>query len=472
MLIRRDNVAPMDLKEYKKRLTRIWFLGFFGLLCLLGTVKWKAYTEGLPASHSVIGDIVWTVALSLFLPTIVVARGYYRFKSWLPKGGPHLLVIATLLTTSGFSADALPPAASLNCFVGLLQTLTGNPIVIEDKILKQFDPNTVNIHDIKKLSFYAFFMKDASGYEFIVRIPEPYSDLKHEQFATRLLNSFAMLEASVVRLLDIKTSQLALEKIKITDPNEYNFFKRNLESRTGSPKASTARVSISIYYPIPNGTETLELLNVDDRLRHLLNYYSRPGYTIAGNNLTLNGGIISSTDDNAGEALYQEKITIQLTGNLNLINGGTIFTNLSSLTAVNFTISRGNIYGNVGSPNIGADPGINVTNLTIAAGSSIKATARGYTGGIYDGNSTYNGVGTGGGTGGDLLGGAGGGAHGGNGNILAGGTAYDSVTNPIEYGSGGGASPGCNGQGGRGGEIFRVVVSGTLNVSAGGNNQS
>jgi hypothetical protein len=72
----------LDLQQYKKRLLRIWLIGIFGLGILFGVVKWKAHQEGT-ATNSIPIDAAQTLGLALGLPTLVVGRGYFRYKRWL-----------------------------------------------------------------------------------------------------------------------------------------------------------------------------------------------------------------------------------------------------------------------------------------------------------------------------------------------------------------------------------------------------
>ncbi|MBN2052784.1 hypothetical protein JW756_04745 [Candidatus Woesearchaeota archaeon] len=105
---------------------------------------------------------------------------------------------------------------------------------------------------------------------------------------------------------------------------------------------------------------------------------------------------------------------------------------------------------------------ITCTNLTIRGEGSINLTGKGYGGGT----ATLNGNGPGAGTGDeDDAGGGGGygGAGGAGGNGGAGGASYDSITNPLELGSGGGggnsAAPG-----GDGGGAVLINATGTINI--------
>jgi len=111
-------------------------------------------------------------------------------------------------------------------------------------------------------------------------------------------------------------------------------------------------------------------------------------------------------------------------------------------------------------------------DFDLQAGATIAVDGRGYPGGIG-----ATGSGTGGGIGGvNTPGGGGGhGGYGGHGSVGAGGAAYDSFSNPVDHGSGGGANNylGFNYVGGNGGGTVILSVSGamTLNglISANGN---
>ncbi|MBI3296976.1 MAG: hypothetical protein HYZ75_02340 [Elusimicrobia bacterium] len=111
-------------------------------------------------------------------------------------------------------------------------------------------------------------------------------------------------------------------------------------------------------------------------------------------------------------------------------------------------------------------------NLFLASGASIDATGTGYLGGGGAGAGTGGGGGAFGGSG-CQNGGGGGGAYGGAGAtgnaspFAAGGTYNGSLTNPVSYGSAGGAGYICSGQslGGNGGGIVSINVQGTLTLS-------
>jgi hypothetical protein len=124
------------------------------------------------------------------------------------------------------------------------------------------------------------------------------------------------------------------------------------------------------------------------------------------------------------------------------------------ISGTDYTVaSNGTIYGNI-SMNLSG-------SLTINSGGKISADGRGYVsqdGPSYGASSGWDGVG---------------GTHGGVGgrgeNIASTGIAYGSLTQPIDFGSGGGY-----GAGGIGGGALKVVVSGTLtnngSITANGNN--
>ncbi|MHB2027039.1 MAG: beta strand repeat-containing protein [Elusimicrobiota bacterium] len=114
-------------------------------------------------------------------------------------------------------------------------------------------------------------------------------------------------------------------------------------------------------------------------------------------------------------------------------------------------------------------------NFDLQAGASIAANGMGYTGGAggtcsSDGSA---GNGPGGGFGGTGSNSGSGGAHGGGGGAdsggLPGGTSYDSITNPIDLGSGGGGGAALCGyyngsQGSPGGGAVILSIAGTLTV--------
>ncbi|NOR85253.1 hypothetical protein GQ473_03985, partial [archaeon] len=147
-------------------------------------------------------------------------------------------------------------------------------------------------------------------------------------------------------------------------------------------------------------------------------------------------------------------------GNLVIRNGGDLWTDSGPDTTVAINMagyvaieSGGSITGNAN---------ITTANLTIETGGEINVDYKGYAGGpkLSAGfGSGAGGTGTGGG-------GAGHGGNGGNGYGSAGGTSYDSLTEPQDLGSGGGGGGTASaGSGGAGGGLLKLYVSETLAVN-------
>lgn len=74
----------MPLEMYKKRLIRIWLVGFVALALLFGTAK---YFNPNGEVRSLAHDVIVTLAVAILLPTLIVVRAYYRYKRWLKEQG-------------------------------------------------------------------------------------------------------------------------------------------------------------------------------------------------------------------------------------------------------------------------------------------------------------------------------------------------------------------------------------------------
>ncbi|MBI5245837.1 MAG: right-handed parallel beta-helix repeat-containing protein, partial [Elusimicrobia bacterium] len=152
-------------------------------------------------------------------------------------------------------------------------------------------------------------------------------------------------------------------------------------------------------------------------------------------------------------------------GWLEVRNGATLQQNSTYTLRLNeATVFSGGLITHT--PNTGAAS--NIVNLNVAgnfdvqAGGTISAEARGYSGG----SAGSGGVGPGAGSGADGAGGGGG--HGGPGGPgqVSGGGVYDSVSNPLDLGSGGGSGGTSGlGAGGAGGGILLLNVGGVMTVN-------
>ena len=157
--------------------------------------------------------------------------------------------------------------------------------------------------------------------------------------------------------------------------------------------------------------------------------------------------------------------------NLTIKSGGALKNQTStahfSINASNIIIENGGrIEGNVN---------ITAGNLTILEGGLINATSLGYAGGnAGNGNCPggSSGSGSGGGSTGTICSAGGGGGYGSSGGTgfgdtisASGGSAYGSTFAPINYGSGGAGGVCTGANGGAGGGVVYINVTGTLNVS-------
>ncbi|MCJ7655851.1 MAG: DUF11 domain-containing protein, partial [Dehalococcoidia bacterium] len=143
-----------------------------------------------------------------------------------------------------------------------------------------------------------------------------------------------------------------------------------------------------------------------------------------------------------------DNVTIRNKANISLLTG-------SRLT--NLTILSGGVLSHTAGNNIALTIS---NNMVIDAGGSINVNGKGY--------AAASGLGKGGSSGSLTYKGGGGAGYGGNGgsgtgDTATGGTAYGSLTAPIDLGSGGGN--GSSGSGGAGGGAIRLDVSGTLTVN-------
>jgi len=195
--------------------------------------------------------------------------------------------------------------------------------------------------------------------------------------------------------------------------------------------------------------------------------------TLSGNNLAIGaGGKLTVTDPT-------DLLDITLTGNASIIGADAMIqAQIKRLQAVNFTLGdaqpyTGTIVGNVGGTNSGVDPGLVLTGtLTVTAGGQINSDSFGYAGGFSGLRADYAGSGPSPGqmnTDGSYRTGTGG-AHGGvggksNAPSSVDTTAYDTNTNPSDFGSGGGSGGTSASPGGNGGGLIRASVTGAMTIN-------
>ena len=227
---------------------------------------------------------------------------------------------------------------------------------------------------------------------------------------------------------------------------------------------------IAIYYATNSG---FNLASISAKGYDNTGYYpGLPGSIVfvetIGNNLVLNGGQLSISQDSA---VNFNDITLQNGSTLSLGGGSTLTAagKLSMIGNSTIIVQSKNSSGLVNGQWQGIGGTINAANVQIEVGSTISANGQGYYG------NNCSGVGSG--PGGGLLhcnNSGNGGSHGGQGggqNSLA-GVLYGSATEPADLGSGGsGSYP--NYTGGAGGGAIRLIVTGTLTnngiISANGN---
>ncbi len=179
----------------------------------------------------------------------------------------------------------------------------------------------------------------------------------------------------------------------------------------------------------------------------------------------------STTLKNGGNVIIGSSTSF--TGGTLSVPTGTVTLSTPPSVTANFstvTVSSGATLGHQ------ANTTTHLYSLNISATGSVTITGnitvdgQGYAGGTAPGN----GYGTGGGTGGASYARGGGGAYGGNGGTGiaccaasggAGGTAYGSLTQPVDLGSGGGAGGGAGHFGGAGGGAVKITSSGTITVN-------
>ena len=165
---------------------------------------------------------------------------------------------------------------------------------------------------------------------------------------------------------------------------------------------------------------------------------------------------VTSTQDVTGA-------TISGSGNLIIQSGGSLYTSGGTTTAI-CNISMGGDIIIEATTTIGLNGNFNITttNFTINSGATVSANAKGYAGGA----TVANGQGPGAGIYGAAYAGSGAGYGGKGGNDYngdPGGSAYGSLTEPTDLGSGGGGS--YAGSGGAGGGKIKLTVSGTLTLN-------
>lgn len=154
---------------------------------------------------------------------------------------------------------------------------------------------------------------------------------------------------------------------------------------------------------------------------------------------------VSWSSGTQSPADYTSSGIVTVTGNVTLSPGTYTFATLIINSGVTLTLQ--------GNTTNGTGVIINATTVTITG--TMSADGQGYA------SQGGPGAGVSGTTGG-------GGAHGGAGSAgfsSAGGTAYDSISQPVLLGSGGGKAGSGSGLGGAGGGAITLVVSGTLTVS-------
>ncbi|HCM39933.1 MAG: hypothetical protein A2070_09710 [Bdellovibrionales bacterium GWC1_52_8] len=194
-----------------------------------------------------------------------------------------------------------------------------------------------------------------------------------------------------------------------------------------------------------------------------------------GCNLTITGNLSVAGNITVGpSAAAILKLTGTITATDVTINNGSTVSIHSDLTA-NLLSVQGNStlipVGNTGSTN-GTGSLLNVTTVTIATGSSIDGTGKGFSGGSAGVCAGETGCGPGGGPPYGV-----GGGHGGkgtrSGNIPANGATYGSITQPVELGSGGaGYTTFVGGHGGGAVKITAttLTVNGSILMNGGNSN--
>lgn len=73
--------SVMSMDDYVRYLRRIWAIGFIAILFIMGVIKWRAHIDG-EATRTPAMDALLTVGIALLIPTLIVVRGYFRFKKW------------------------------------------------------------------------------------------------------------------------------------------------------------------------------------------------------------------------------------------------------------------------------------------------------------------------------------------------------------------------------------------------------
>jgi uncharacterized protein DUF11 len=179
--------------------------------------------------------------------------------------------------------------------------------------------------------------------------------------------------------------------------------------------------------------------------------------------LTENGGTFSHdtgtlnvTNTSIGGVIYIHS-DLTIADDIVIPTGGILYLN-ASLTVPNLIIEDG---GTLTHSAQDGDFSLTVTNdLTVMPGGRIDASGQGYPGstGPGAGSDGYGSLAL------KVPGGGGGyGGVGGRGRDIPGGTAYGSITQPFDLGSGGGSSIGDR-PGGRGGGLIRIECSGTATI--------
>ncbi|MCK4500196.1 hypothetical protein KAU11_06835, partial [Candidatus Babeliales bacterium] len=245
------------------------------------------------------------------------------------------------------------------------------------------------------------------------------------------------LQSSSTLTLQSGSDLLNIDNITLSSSTLISSIDLNLTNLTMPSSTVTNNGNLSwknISFPAGtinnNGLITADSLNVTN-----VTFNDDGNFSIADNIITIdNAGIVNVKDSNFDIPA------------LNIKSGGILTHQANSNTQV-YVLN------------------IIASNITIESGGLINATAKGYLGAYRTGSSQHQGYGSGRGYGHDN--GGGGAGYGGNGGSGAGaaGTAYGSVTQPTDLGSGGGGGRyESGGYGGNGGGAIFINVSDTLTV--------